>query len=166
MGNDVSSSFLGGMLGSCGPVLGTPRQARPREARAGVKISSIKLQNGPNTRRNTSHRTSKGPEKYDFIPQRPRICSVPWHATKGLKNHVFRVLFGQPHSREAPGTPNNLRVQSGLAQGPPFRVLQGRRIARALQTRAGPHPMYPVFAAWRVTRERVRPLWSATTAES
>ena len=154
------------MRGSRGHVPGTPRKARPRDVRAGVKISSIKLQNGANTRRNTSHSTSKGPEKYDFIPQRPRICSVPWHATKGLKNRVFRALSGPAAGREPPAAPKGLRIESFSLKGCTFRVLRGRRIAFALQAQTGPHPVSAGFAACRVTRERVRPLWSAYTAEA
>ena len=167
-GNGVSSSFLGGMLGSRGPVLGTPRS--PRQAcRLWPGVVCISYTERPPWRSGTLQRGLYAPEGLPRPPCRPvRASAGPdrVYRVKHLKNHVFRSLSGPPAGREPPAAPNHLRIESVPGKGCTCRVLQGRRIARALQAPTGPHPVYPVFAACRVRRERVRPLWSANTAES
>ena len=89
-----------------------------------------------------------------------------WKSGKTTKNRVFRAPFSPAAGREPPGAPTDLRIESDPGEGCTFRVLRGRRTTFALQAQTGPHPVYPVFAARRVTRERVRPLWSAPTAKA
>ena len=138
LGNGVFSSFLGGMLGSCGPVLGTPRQAR-RLWPGVVQTFSVQSSEMEWRSDETDHITPRDERKIVTLSPRGH-GSAQCHGT--LQKDSKIVFFGPFLVLQPAGSPQPRQQASELSQigskGAPFvcckagasRVLYGLRQGR------------------------------------
>ena len=119
-GNGVSSSFLGGVLGSCGPVLGTPRQAR-RLWPGVVQTFSVQSSEMEWRSDETDHITPRDERKIMTLSPRGH-GSAQCHGT--LQKDSKITFFGFFSASHTAGRPQARQTASEFSQvwrrGPPF----------------------------------------------